>query len=401
MNFKQKGGNAMSTNFDEIIDRHNTNSLKYDFSKERNRPEDLLPLWVADMDFKIAAPILDDIHEAVNHGIFGYSEVKGDYFKPLHQWFLKQFHWNTRPEWLIKTPGIVYAISIAIQAYTNIGDAIMLQQPVYYPFMECIIKNKRRLVNNQLIYNNNQYSIDFQDFENKIVNENVKIFLLCSPHNPVGRVWTRKELTRIGNICLKHNVIVISDEIHCDFTYEGYYHTVFAALSRNFANNSIICTSPTKTFNIAGLQISNIFIPNEKLRKKFKYALNASGYSQLNTIGLVAAKSAYEKGESWYRDLKVYLKGNLDYLRDFIQTKIPQIKMIEPQGTYLVWLDCSGLGLNHNELEDLVIKKAKLWLDSGSIFGKETQLFQRINIACPRSILKQALTQLETAVHTQ
>lgn len=391
----------MPTNFDDIIDRKNTNSLKYDFAVERGKPEGLLPMWVADMDFRVYQPILDDLHAAINHGIFGYSEAKNSYFIPLHNWFYTHFQWETKSEWLIKTPGIVYAIAAAIHAFTKEGEAVLIQQPVYYPFMECIIDSNRTLVNNQLVYQNGKYTIDFEDFESKIIKNNVKLFLLCSPHNPVGRVWTKEELTKIGEICVEHNVIVLSDEIHCDFTYDGYMHTVFASINDTFAEHSVICTSPSKTFNMAGMQVSNILIPNPELRKSFKHAINASGYSQLGTLSLIACQSAYEKGEPWYLELKDYLAGNLEFVRNFIQNKIPEIKLVEPEGTYLIWLDFSSLGLSSCELENLIINKAKLWLDNGAIFGKETSQFERINIACPRATLNQALVQLEQAIHVK
>lgn len=391
----------MPTNFDHIIDRKNTNSLKYDFAAERGKPDGLLPMWVADMDFRVYQPILDDLHTAIDHGIFGYSEAKNSYFIPLHNWFYTHFQWETKSEWLIKTPGIVYAIAAAIHAFTKKGDSILIQQPVYYPFMECIMDSDRTLVNNQLLYQDGKYTIDFEDFENKIIKNNVKLFLLCSPHNPVGRVWTKDELTKMGEICVEHNVIVLSDEIHCDFTYYGYTHTVFSSINDTFAEHSVICTSPSKTFNMAGMQVSNIFIPNLELRKSFKHAIDASGYSQLGTLGLIASQSAYEKGEPWYLELKDYLAGNLEFVRSFIQNKIPEIKLVEPEGTYLIWLDCSGLGLSPYELDNFIINKAKLWLDNGAIFGKETNQFERINIACPRATLNQALIQLEQAIHVK
>lgn len=390
----------MKTNFDEIIDRKNTNSLKYDFALERKKRDDLLPLWIADMDFRLPEEIISDIQKAVSHGIFGYSDVKEAYFLSLHNWFHKQFSWDIKEEWLIKTPGIVFAIALAIKAFTNEGDSVLIQQPVYYPFSECILSNKRKLVNNQLVYKEGKYTIDYDDFESKIVNEHVKLFLLCSPQNPTGRVWTKGELKRVGEICLKHNVIVLSDEIHCDFTYPDNTHTVFASINEEFAMNSIICTAPSKTFNIAGLQISNIIIPNQTLRYAFREEFDASGYSQLNALGLVACQSVYTKGEAWLNELKVYLKENLDYVRNFIHNYLPEIKLVEPEGTYLIWLDCSGLGLSYKELEKLVIDKAKLWLDGGIIFGKETALFERINIACPRSILEKALKNLEQAIRS-
>lgn len=388
----------MNTNFDELIDRRNTNSLKYDFGLERRHREDLLPLWIADMDFRIPEVILNDIEKAVKHGIFGYSEVKDNYFAPLQYWFYTHFNWDIQKDWLIKTPGVVYAIALAIKAFTEPREAVMIQQPVYYPFSECILDNDRKLVNNQLAYENDRYTIDFEDFEAKIITENAKLFILCSPHNPVGRVWTQEELFKIGSICLKHHVLVVSDEIHCDFTYPGYTHTVFASIREEFSMHSIICTSPSKSFNMAGLQISNIFIPNRKLRAIFQHEVDASGYSQSNALGLVACQSAYTYGDSWLCELKEYLKSNLDYVRDYLEKHIPEIKLVEPEGTYLIWLDCSALGLTYKELERLIVDKAKLWLDGGVIFGRETSQFERINIACPRSILTTALDNLAEAV---
>ncbi len=391
----------MSYNFDTIIDRKNTNSIKYDFGLERKKREDLLPLWVADMDFSLPDVVLDDIHAAVSHGIFGYSDVKDEYFQTLYRWFDKNFHFQPEREWLVKTPGVVYAIAIAIKAFTKPKDAVLIQQPVYYPFSETIRDNDRIVVNNQLVYEDGSYHIDFDDFEQQIITHKVKLFLLCSPHNPVGRVWTKEELTKLGDICRKHHVIILSDEIHCDFTYPGYVHTMFPTINEDFALNSILCTAPSKTFNLAGLQTSNIFIANQELRKLFLHEVSASGYSQLNTLGLVACQSAYKKGEAWLNELREYLHGNLTFVEEYLRENIPQIKLVKPQGTYLLWLDCSALGLTYKELEHLVIDKARLWLDGGIIFGKASALFERINIACPRSILKQALDQLAHAINTK
>ncbi len=287
----------MSINFDQEIERRGTDSLKYDFSVEMGKPADILPLWVADMDFRVSDKILDALHASVSHGIFGYTETKDDYFEAVRNWFERHFSWSPEKEWLVKSPGVVAAIVTAIRAFTKVGESVLIQQPVYYPFMNTVHNNKRKLVVNQLVYKNNRYTIDFDDFENKIVSEKVRLFLLCSPHNPVGRVWTEEELTKMGAICLKHDVIVVSDEIHCDFTYEGHTHTNFASIIDNFANNSVICTAPSKIFNLAGLQVSNIFIPNKKLRDAFKHTITANGCDLLNTLSLVACKAAYEHGD--------------------------------------------------------------------------------------------------------
>ena len=385
-------------NFDEVIDRKNTNCLKYDFAVERHRPADVLPLWVADMDFKTASPILDVIKETANHGIFGYTESKQDYVDAVTGWFKRRFDTQLEGEWLVKTPGVVFALALAIKAYTNKGDAVLVQPPVYYPFFEVIEDNDRKLVKNNLVYQDGKYVIDFDDFEKKIEENNVHLFLLCSPHNPVGRVWTKEELRRITEVCKKHDVIIVADEIHCDFVYEGYEHTPILKASPDYADGIVLCTAPSKTFNLAGLQTSNIFIPDKKLRHLFKKELAASGYSQLNTFGINACTVAYNEGEEWLDELKEYLQGNLDFVRNFLKEKLPQIKLVEPEGTYLVWLDMSGLGLSKAELNDLVTNKAKLWLDSGHIFGAEYDQFQRIVIACPRATLEEALNRLQKAI---
>lgn len=384
--------------FDTVIDRRKTNSLKFDFALRRGMPENVLPLWVADMDFKISSYIQDAIREQVEHGIFGYSEVQEAYFETVKSWMKRRHGWDIDRRWLMKTPGIVFALAMAVKAFTEKGDAVMIQQPVYYPFSEVIEDNERRIVDNTLIQDDEgRYHIDFQDFENKIIKEKVKLFFLCNPHNPVGRVWTEEELITLGDICIKHNVLVVSDEIHADFVFQGK-HTVFSDLKEEYQNITITCTSPTKTFNIAGLQVSNIFIPNTELKVKFRKQVDASGYSQLNAIGLVACQAAYTYGEEWLEAVLKYIKTNIDYTREFLETRIPCIKMMDIQGTYLVWLDCRGLGLSVDELEDLVINKAGLWLDSGKIFGESGRGFQRINVACPRATLTLALEKLEAAV---
>jgi len=390
----------MIYNFDEIIDRRNTNSIKYDFAKERGKPEDTIPLWVADMDFRTLPEVTQALVKVSEHGIFGYSEVKEDYFTTLYNWYSRHFGWNIKHEWLVKTPGVVYAIAAAIRAFTEKGDGVMIQRPVYYPFSETILANRRILVNNPLIYKEGVYQIDFEDFESKILSNNVKLFILCNPHNPVGRVWTREELIKLGDICLKHNVIVVADEIHADFIYEGYKHLVFASLKPEFGAITITCTAPSKTFNLAGLQVSNIFIQDRSLKDRFKEEIAKSGYSQLNTMGLVACRTAYEYGEEWLLQLKKYLTGNLIFVRSFLKERLPQIKLVEPQGTYLVWLDFNSLSLSDDDLEDLIVNKAKLWLDNGLMFGEEGKGFQRINIACPRKILEIAFEQLEAALNT-
>ena len=384
--------------FDKIIDRHGTNCLKFDFAKERGKNGDELSLWVADMDFQVAKPITDALQAQVNHGIYGYSEVKSDYFDIVKNWFKDNFDWEIKKGSLVKTPGVVYAIAMAVKAFTKEGEAVIIQQPVYYPFSEMIIANNRKLVNSPLVLKDGRYEIDFEDFEKKIVRNNVKLFILCSPHNPVGRVWSVEELKRIGDICIKHDVVIFSDEIHADFVYEPNKHHVFASLGESYVANSVIATAPSKSFNIAGLQVSNIFIENKKLRDAFRNEIVKSGYSQLNTMGLAAARAAYESGKEWLDEVRAYIKDNLIFFRDYLKEHIGELSFIEPEGTYLVWVDFRKLGLSEKQREDLIVNKAKLWIDSGAMFGVDGEGFERFNIACPREYLKMALDSLAKAI---
>lgn len=384
--------------FDKIIDRRNTRCLKYDFAKRRGMPDDVLPLWVADMDFETSSYIEDALIERAKHGIFGYSEVQTPYFEILRDWMKKHHNWDIQEKWLVKTPGVVFALAMAVKAYTKPGDSVLLQLPVYYPFSEVIEDNGRKVVSNTLyIGDDNRYHIDFEDFEQKIIDEKIKLFFLCNPHNPVGRVWTEAELIRLGDICVKHGVVVVSDEIHHDFIFHGK-HQVFANLKKEFENISITCTSPSKTFNLASMLISNIFIPNAELRRKFRKEGDASGISQLSVMGLVACEAAYSKGEQWYQAMLAYVSDNIRFLKQYVAENLPDVTMIDTEGTYLVWLDFRKTGLSVSELENLIIHKAKLWLDSGKIFGECGEGFQRINVACPRSVLKEALDRIRAVL---
>lgn len=384
--------------FDKLIDRRGTHSLKYDFAARRGMPDEILPLWVADMDFASPPAVLEALSERVRHGVFGYSDAADEgYFNALRDWFKRRFDWDIEQKWLIKTPGVVFALSTAIRALTQPGDAVLIQQPVYYPFESVIKVNERRLVVNQLLLQDGKYRMNLEEMERQIVDEKVRMFILCSPHNPVGRVWSREELIAVGRLCAKYDIYVVADEIHADFVYSGYRHQVYAALGPEFAERCILCTAPTKTFNLAGLQISNIFIPNERIRRSYLKEIARTGYSQPNLMGLIACQAAYEKGEEWLEELLKYLEGNLAFVRSFLQEKLPQVRLVEPEGTYLVWLDFRALGLSDKELDELIVKKAGLWLDGGSMFGAGGEGFQRINIACPRSLLEEALNRLEKA----
>lgn len=388
--------------FDTVIDRKNTFSLKYDFAKERGKPEDVLPFWVADMDFKVAPCITEALIKQANHGIFGYSEVKEPYFNALANWFQTYFNWTVKPEWLVKTPGVVPAISLAIKALTQKDDAILIQPPVYYPFMTAIENNGRRIVKSPLIRRGGKYMMnDLDDIERKIVENEVKLAILCSPHNPVGRVWTRDELKQYSEICRRRGVRLIVDEIHCDFTYPDHPHTAFGTLGEEDAMNAVICTAPSKTFNIAGLQNSNIWIPNPEIRKAFIHQLDAIGYDQLNVMGLVAAQAAYTGGREWLDAVKEYIRKNLNYVRSFLKANLPKIKLVEPEGTYLLWLDCRYYGLTDKELENKVLNEAHLWVDMGYVFGPEGSGYLRFNIACPRATLEKGMNQLYETFKSQ
>ena len=380
--------------FDQVTERRGTSCLKYDFAAERGFPEDALPFWVADMDFRTPQPVMEELVRRSRHGIFGYTDIKDDYREVLRGWFTAQHGWSPDMQTLTITPGVVFAICTAIRAFTQEGDAVLICPPVYYPFSGSVTANHRRLVESPLVLRDGRYGIDFEDFERKVREEQVKLFLLCSPHNPVGRVWTRDELLRIGEICLRHHVLVVADEIHQDFIYSGFRHTVFASLSPEIEAATITCTSPSKTFNLAGLQISHVFIEDDDLRRRFRQELNAAGYSQPNALGLFAAKAAYSHGAPWVAELIGYLEENIRKTKDFLARERPLVHLVEPEGTYLLWLDFSQYGMEDKELDDRIIRKGKLWLDSGHIFGTGGKGFQRINIACPLSTLEEGLMRL-------
>jgi len=391
-----EGKVKMNYNFDRVIDRRNTDSVKY--MVVPGMQPGTLPLWVADMDFPAPECVTQALVEKSRHGIFGYSRSGEDYFQALYHWYDRQFGWKVKEEWLIQTPGVVNAVNIALQAFTREGDHVIIQEPVYYPFAGSIRQSGRQVVVSQLSYDDGHYTMDFQDFEKKILDNQVKLYILCNPHNPIGRVWTKEELTQVGEICLRHGVTVVSDEIHQDFVYPGHRHQVFADISPALAEISVTCTAPSKTFNLAGLQISNIFIPNERLRTQYMEEMRRRGYTPPGIMGIVACRAAYTGGEDWLEALKVYLKGNIDFVRGYLASRLPMIRLVEPEGTYLIWLDCAGLGMPGEDLDKFILEKARLWLDGGTMFGAGGDGFQRINIACPRSVLEKALDQLYEAV---
>ncbi|MBR1757632.1 MAG: pyridoxal phosphate-dependent aminotransferase [Lachnospiraceae bacterium] len=388
----------MARNLDEIINRKGTGCIKYDLAERMHMPEDVLPLWVADMDFKSPECVSEALRRATEHGIYGYSQATDAYRAAVCKWYLENFRWEIDPNWMIQTPGVVFALSMAVRAFTNPGDGVLIQRPVYTPFSDVVTRNGRRVVNSPLSLINGMYFMDLEDLEEKIVQEEIKLMILCSPHNPVGRVWTKQELMKFGEICRRHSVIVVADEIHSDFVYPGYKHHVFTTACPEMEDYSVICTAPSKTFNLAGLQTSNLIIENDQLRAMLKQEIARTGYGQCNQLGLVACQAAYEGGKEWLDDVRAYLKGNLDYVKTFVENKLPMVQVIEPEGTYLLWMDFRKLRLSKEELNQMIVGKARLWLDDGEMFGKEGIGFQRWNLACPRTILVEAMERLEEAV---
>ena len=386
--------------FNKVTDRHNTNSIKTDLAVPRGKPQDVLPLWVADMDFPTALCILEALHKKVDHGIFGYSYADQNYFDAVKNWMHIEHNFEIERSWIVTTPGVVFAIACAIKAFTKENEAVIIQTPVYYPFKNMIDLNNRKCVTSSLIEKNGKYQIDFDDFENKIEQNNVRLFILCSPHNPVGRVWTVSELSRLAKICEKYNVIIFADEIHNDFVLPGHTHTVFSTISEYAAQNSVVSTSASKTFNLAGLQFSTNFIQNPVLKRKFHAERDKTGYDEPSLMGLVAAQAAYQNGKPWLYALKKHLQENLDFLRNWLKTNLPKVRLIEPEGTFLLWIDFSSYGFDDKTLDDIIVQNAKVWLDRGTMFGFEGENFQRINIATPRPLLQDALERIRNALET-
>jgi cystathionine beta-lyase len=357
-------------------------------------------MWVADMDFRSPACVNEAISDRAQHGIYGYSDATPDYFLAVQKWYNSRHAYDIDVCNIVTSPGVVFGLYSAVAALTREGDCVLIQRPVYYPFSAAVTDQGRKLVNNPLVYRCGRYSIDFEDFEKQIIEHNVKLFILCNPHNPVGRVWTKEELLRIGEICIDHDVYIVSDEIHSDFVYPGYEHTVFASISPEIAQRTITCTAPSKTFNLAGLQISNLFITNGNIRKRFRSAVRKTGYGEPNLMGMIACHAAYEGGEEWLDALNIYLLRNAEYVKDRLLKDFPGVKLIEPEGTYLLWLDFSGLGLTDEQLSDKIQNKGGLWLDHGTMFGPEGAGFQRINIACPMAILIEAFDRLKRGINS-
>lgn len=384
-------------NFDISISRKGTGCRKWDALDSVFGHNDILPFWIADMDFAAPPGVTDALRAKVDHPIYGYHNRDHSLYQAVIDWQAKRHGWNINPEWVLNAPGVVPSINFAILALTEPGDQIIIQPPVYPPFFSCIKKNNRQVIENPLININGCYVPDFDDLERKM-NPKVKMLILCSPHNPVGRVWTQAELSRLTEICLRHNVIIVSDEIHCDLVYQGHKHVPLSVLSPDIAQNTITFISPSKTFNIAGTYTSFAVIPNDTLRRKFAHILSTLHLESGNLFGIAAAEAAYRTGGQWLDELLLYLEDNAKFVTDYLVSKIPGVKTYLPQGTYLAWLDFNETAIPAAELSDFLTHKAKLGLNNGATFGTQGSGFARLNFGCSRSLLAEGLSRLETAI---
>lgn len=386
----------MKYDFDEIVDRKNTLSCKWDLADDG-----ILPMWVADMDFRTAKPIVDALVNRAQSGVFGYSVYTDDVYEAITGWFKRRHNWEIEKEWIQFSPGIVPALHAFTRIFVKSGEKILMNSPVYYPFFKSAERNGIEAVNSVLLNKNGRYEIDFKDFEKKAADPLVKMFYLCSPQNPGGRLWSRGELEKIGRICLENNVLVVADEIHCDLVYPGKKHISFGTLSDDIVDNSIICTAPTKTFNLAGLQISSVIIKNPELRKMYADYMTASGfdYGEAGTFGLEAIRAAYKYGDEWLDSLMEYINGNLEFLLNYVKENIPKAKVMVPDATYLVWIDFSDYKIDSRTLHKTLKYEGKIWLDEGYLFGKAGEGFERINIACPRKTLEEGLKRIKDCIN--
>jgi cystathionine beta-lyase len=387
---------AMRYSFDKEIDRNNTSSMKWDFKAAHGHKEDILPLWLADMDFAAPPAVSEAMRAVADFNVYGYANITNAYFTSVQNWFTTRHGYSPRREWLVFTPGIVFALATAIRALTAPGDNVLIQPPVYYPFANMVKANGRRLFTNPLIYRDGRYEIDFDDFARKI--QHAKLFILCSPHNPVGRVWHEEELLKMGGLCLQHGVPVICDEIHCDFVYEGHRHHVFPTVDKRFGEQCVLMSAPSKTFNLAGLQSSNIFVQNKMTRARIQKEIDRTGAGLPNVAGLAATQAAYAHGAPWLDELISYLADSVAIVRRRLRQGGRGVTMVKLEGTYLAWLDCKALCLDDDALDAFMAGKAGLWLSRGDIFGKDGSGFMRMNLASPHAVITRAMDQLTGAL---
>ncbi len=383
--------------FDHLLDRRNTCSLKWDFCQQILGVPGVIPMWVADMDFPAPPEVVEAVKKRAEHGAYGYPLVPDSFWTSIINWMKSRHRWEIKRDWLTRAPGVVPSLNICVQSYTAPGDKIIVQSPVYYPFFSAVENNGRRIVKNPLIYRDNRWQMDLTDLKNKI-DERTKLLILCSPHNPVGRVWERGELKALAEIILENDLVLISDEIHEEQVYRGHHHLPVASLSPEIADRTVTLTAASKAFNVAGLTTSIAIIPNRKLLNLFNIQLENLGLTTGNIFGLTALEAAYTQGGAWLDQLVEYLEGNLNFASDFFAGRLPLIKFLKPEGTYLALLDCRSLGLSQPELNDFFLKKARVYFDEGPIFGEELVGFERMNLACPRQLLSEALQRIEKAV---
>lgn len=383
--------------FDQVIERRNTNSVKWDFSEDVFGATDVLPMWVADMDFLAPPAVIEALTVRAQHGVYGYSESMSGYYEAVKDWMSKRHGWAIEKDWIVFSPGVVPALNWLVRALTKPGDKVIIQPPVYPPFLKAIENNSCEPVFNPLKRENGRYTMDLVGLEMEL-SAGAKMLILCSPHNPVGRVWERVELERLADLCLAHGVIVIADEIHSDLIYPGQKHVSYATLSEKAADHSIVCTAPSKTFNLAGLQTSNILISNPDWRRAFREMMSLNGIHHPNVFGLTALEAAYRQGEEWLDGLMAYLAGNLKFLTDYLAQEVPQVKVVQPEGTYLVWLDFQALKFEPEALQEFLLKSARVALNAGHTFGPGGAGFARMNIACPHSTLQEGLERIARAI---
>ena len=389
----------MKYNFDEVIDRKNTDSMKWSASylEQHFGSADCVPLWVADMDFRTAQPVIDAVTERAGHGIYGYALAGDEFYEAVIKWQKRRNGWEVKKEWIVFSPGVVPALWHIVRTFCSPGEKVILQSPVYYPFYKVIEDNGCQVINNRLINNGGRYEMNFEELERQAEDSSVKMMILCSPHNPVGRVWTKEELRRVSEICFANDVLLVSDEIHSDLVFRPNVHTPAASLSEELMMNTITCMAPSKTFNLAGVQVSDVIVPDRRLRRRLAGSLKSAGVMP-NVFGLAAQTAAYNEGEEWLEQLLEYLAGNLDFMENFITSELPEVKFRRPEGTYLAWLDFSGYGFTTEELQNRMKNKAGVALDDGYIFGDGGEPCQRINFACPRSVLIKAMERLRKGV---
>lgn len=384
--------------FDKIVERRNTDCIKWDSVEGEHTSLNTLPMFIADMDFEVLPEIKEALMRRVNQSVYGYTMITDAYYDAVIDWMKRRHDWHIEKDWIVPICGVVPAINASIQAFTNPQDAILIQPPVYFPFKHAIENNGRLCIENPLINDDGRYQIDFENFESQIVSHNVKMFILCNPHNPVGRVWTKEELEKMAEICMKHHVLIVSDDIHHDFVFQPNKHTPIATISEQASNYTITCTAPSKTFNLAGLQASNIVIKNPRLRKAFKEVLENFGIDGINMMGAESCKTAYQFGDTWVDELVDYIQGNMDYAEGYLMKYLPMIKMTHPEGLYLAWIDFRALGFDDEQLKTFLLDQVKVRPNAGDWFGKEGSGFARINFACPRSQVELFLTQLHKAI---